>query len=217
MNQGPEQRSSVRKLRPWFLVIAMLTVWVAGVLGVTSGCGTVMYLREGTMPDEVAALDTAKSSPQPVQALQQYAVVAQLRAVAVCKPVTMPVSIARVLLSMTLVAASAMVLAGRRGALSFSLQALAANTLFALIAYGVTAEVRDLWISSVVQASGQLDLPAEEGIYFRSPAFWYWFTRGELIVLQVGVLLAAAFAVSLPRSRLYLAAMAELERLREDE
>ena len=68
-----------------------------------------------------------------------------------------------------------------------------------------------------VQASGQLELPAEEGVYFRSPSFWYWFTRGELIVLQVGVLLAAAFAVSLPRSRLYLAAMAELERLREDE
>lgn len=212
LKDGLKERAQIRKLRPWFLVLAMLTVWIVGVLGVTSGCGMVMYLHEGAMPDGESALVSAKESPNAVQALHEYAVVVQMRAIAECKQVTLPVYIARVLLSTTLVAASAMVLAGRRNALSFGLQALGVNVLFAVVAYALTTDVRAIWIDAVVAASKELDLPAEEGQFYRSRAFWYWFSRGELIVFQVGLLLAAAFALSLPKSRLYLQAMAEHER-----
>ncbi len=217
LKDGPKERAQIRKLRPWFLVLAMLTIWVAGVLGVTSGCATVMYLQEGAMPDDQSALETAKGSPNAVQALQQYAVVVQMRAVAESKRVTLPINIARVLLSTTLVAASAMVLSGRRNALHFGLQALGANVLFSVLAYALTTDVRDSWISAVVTASHDLALPADEGVFFRSHAFWYWFARGEMLVFQVGLPLAAALVLSMPRSRLYLSAMAELERRQDDE
>jgi hypothetical protein len=214
---APVERTTVRQLRPWFLLVAMLTLWLAGVVGVTSGCGTVRYLKEGTMPDDAAALDQARSSAEPTKALQEYAVASQLRAVAVHKRVTMPLSIARVLLSMTLVAAAAMVMSGRRNALSFSLQALGVNGLFSLLSYALTTDVRAQWIGAVVEVAHVLALPPEEAQAFRDPSTWYWFTRAEVLVLQIGVLGAAAAAILSPRSRLYLAAMAEVERALDDD
>ncbi len=147
LKDGPKERAQIRKLRPWFLVLAMLCVWVAGVLGVTTGCATVMYLQEGAMPDDRQALETAKNAPNPVQAVQEYAFVVQQRAVAESRQVTLPLSIARVLLSTTLVAASAMVLSGRKNALQFGFQALGANVLFAV--GGGMATLGAIWLIAV--------------------------------------------------------------------
>jgi hypothetical protein len=212
------ERNTVRQLRPWFLLVAMLTLWLAGVVGVTSGCGTVMYLREGTMPDDAAALDQARANPDATTALQEYAVTSQLRAVATHKRVTLPLSIGRVLLSMTLVAAAAMVMSGRRNALSFSLQALVVNGVFSIVSYALTSDVRAQWIGAVVEVAQVLALPPDEALAFRDASTWYWFTRAEVLVLQLGVLGAAAAAILSPKSRLFLSAMAEVERtLDEDE
>lgn len=197
----------------------MAVTWLVGVYGVTSGCGTVMYLREGTMPDEVAALELAKSAADPVQGLNQYRVTAQLRAVAELGKTMMPLSIAQVLLSMALVAASAMMLAGRPGARPFALQALGLNGLFAIVSYALTQEVRARWIGSVVQASRTMDLPPQFEETWRSPRFWHGLAGAQLVVFELGILVLAALAVLAPRTQQFLSAVADAEdpHEREDE
>lgn len=210
----------------------MILSWLVGVQGVTNGCGTVAYLREGSMPDEVAALEQAKAKVDPVEGAVEFTGAANMRAIAEARSVMMPISIGRVLLSLLLVASSAMVLAGRRGARSFALQVLAANALFALAAYALTMGMREGWISAAVRGSAEIasgasaTTPSGEPSFapvvlewFRSPSFWYWAARIKLVVLELGVLALAALAVTSRRTRAFLDAVARAEeRLeREDE
>lgn len=230
---SPSKGARLRSLRPWFLVAAMILSWLIGVQGVTNGCGTVAYLREGSMPDEVAALEAAKAKADPVEGAVEFTGAANMRAIAEARRVMMPISVGRVLLSLLLVASSAMVLAGRRGARSFALQVLAANALFAVAAYALTMDMRQGWISAAVRGSGEIAeasgaAAAASGEptmvpvflqWLRTPAFWYWAARFKVVVLEVGVLGLAALAVSSKRTRAFLDAVARAEeRLeREDE
>lgn len=212
----------------------MILSWLIGVQGVTNGCGTVAYLREGSMPDEVAALEQAKAKVDPVQGAVEFTGAANMRAIAEARRIMMPISIGRVLLSLLLVASSAMVLAGRRGARSFALQVLAANALFAIAAYVLTMEMREGWISVAVRGSGEIaeassaataspnGEPTAAALFLdgmRTPSFWYWAARIKLVLLEIGVLGLAALAVTSKRTRAFLDAVARAEeRLeREDE
>ena len=115
--------------------MAMVVTWLSGVYGVTCGCGAVVYLREGHGPDETFAVSDAQAISDKSQAVLAYRVGAEMRAVAAYSKVMLPVSVAQVLLSILLVAASAMALAGRPGSRSFAMQTLAANAAFAIIAF----------------------------------------------------------------------------------
>ena len=37
--------AALKKMRPWYFVIAMCLTWVSGVVTATSSCKTVSYLR----------------------------------------------------------------------------------------------------------------------------------------------------------------------------
>lgn len=195
----------------------MILTWLGGVRGVTAGCGTVMYLREGAMPDDVAALEQARSAPEPVQGLTEYLPTAQARAIAVGGERMMPLSVARMLLSMLLVATSAMVLSGRRNARSFVLQALGANAIFSVVDYLLTASVREQWIADMVHAASELGVP-KTWPDLRSSEFFRWVSWLALIVVELGMLAVGAAAVLAKRSGVFLEAAAARERLaREDD
>jgi hypothetical protein len=201
-------------MRPWFLVAAMILTWLAGVHGVATGCGTVMFLRAGSLPDDVAAVAAATSSPDPVEGLMQYVPVANLRAIGELGKVMLPVSLAKAILGIVLVIASAMVLAGRRGARWIALQALGANAVFALVAYALTRSVRDHWVGSVVRVAQEMNLPSDVSDFNQS-SFWFWVARMQLVALELGVLATAALAVLSRRSRDYLEASEALEASRD--
>jgi hypothetical protein len=209
----PSELARVRSLRPWFLVAAMILTWLAGMHGVTTGCGTVMFLRAGSLPDDVAAIATATTAADPVEGLMQYVPVANVRAIGELGKVMLPVSLAKAILGMVLVLASAMVLAGRRGARGFVLQALGVNAVFAIVAYALTRSVRDHWIGAVVRLTTQLQLPPEVAD-FGQPSFWYWVARLQLVTLELGVLATATLAVLSRRSGEFLAAAEALDEAR---
>lgn len=206
----------IRRLRPWFLVAAMALTWLAGVHGATHGCATVMFLRDGTMPDDVAALEHARSAATPADGLAEFVSVAQLRAVAELGPKMMPISIAETLLSMCLVLASAMVLSGRKNARAFAIQALVANAVFSVVAYVLTRDVRDHWIGAVVSAGISLGIPRSgPEAMVGDGRFWFWLWRTKLVVFELGVLVIGAMAVLAKRSRAFLDASSEAATDRE--
>ena len=213
---SPSEIARVKSLRPWFLVAAMVLTWLAGVHGVTTGCGTVMFLRGGALPDDAAAIEAARSAADPVQGLMQYVPIAHLRAIGEATRAMLPVHLAKAILGMVLVAASAMVIAGRRGARALIGQALAVCAVYSVIAYVVGRGVRDAWVDAVVRLAATLTLPPEAQDFGRAN-FWYWIARTQLLVLELGVLGVAALAVGMPRSQAYLAAAEALEAQRDDE
>jgi hypothetical protein len=222
---GPSPGERLRSLRPWFLVAAMIFTWLAGVQGVTTGCATIVFLRQGSLPDESTAIEEAQAAIAADQGVVNTSLVIDdlaemynLRAVAEHGRAMMPLSIARVLLSILLVAASAMVLSGRRSARSFALQVFAANAVFALVAHAVTHDMREQWIAAVVRGTSALSLPRDHQL-LTSPSYWAWGSRIQLVVFELGVLGMAAVAIQAKRTRTFLEASARAgeRREREDE
>ena len=217
MSTGPQNETRrLKSLRPWFLVLAMVITWLAGVYGVTAGCGTVVYLREGRVPDETFAIADAQAMPDASSAVVAYREGAELRAIAAFGKVMMPISVAQVLLSILLVAASAMALAGRPGSRSFALQTLAANAIFAIVAYVVKSDLRDHWVTATVEAARQI---GGDPVFGKTPASLYWLARARLLIFEVGVVGFAVLAMLSKRTSVFLdaVAQAEAQREREDE
>jgi hypothetical protein len=212
---SPSQAERVRSLRPWFLVAAMILTWLMGVRGVTTGCETALFLRNGAMPDDVAALDAARSGPDD-RARLEYLAVLQSRAVAEHRQRTLPLAVGRTLLSFLLVVASAMVLSGRTGARSFAVQILGANTALYAVEFFTTRPVRDQWIGSWARSGVVMEDPYLA--MFVSPAALDWWTRIGVAV-EAGLPCLALAAVLTRRSQTFLeaAALAEQRREREDE
>ncbi len=183
----------------------MVLTWLAGVRGATSGCVTVMFLREGAMPDDVAALEHARAAATPAEGVSEFFPTAQLRAFAELGTTVMPISIAKMLLSMALVFASAMVLSGRQNARSFALQALGVNALFAVVAYVLMRPVRDHWVTAMVRAASELGLPRgmPDGMVGESQ-FWFWLERVQLGVFELGIFAIGALAILSKRSKVFL-------------
>ncbi len=196
--------------------MAMVMTWLSGVYGVTIGCGTVMYLREGRVPDETFALADAQAIPEPNAAVDSYRTGAEMRAIAAYSTTMLPLSVAQVLLSILLVAASAMALAGRPGSRSFALQTLAANAIFAAVAYGVKTDMRTQWVTATAEAAQQID---GDPVFGKTPSSFYMVARAQLAFYEVGVVGFAVLALLSKRTSVFMQAVARAEdqREREDE
>ncbi len=210
---GPSQAERVRSLRPWFLVAAMILTWLMGVRGVTTGCENALFLRNGAMPDDVAALEAAQSTRDD-RARSEYLAVIRTRAIAEHRDRTLPLAVGRTLLSFLLVVASAMVLSGRTGARSFAVQALSANAVLALVDYFVTKPVRTQWFEEWSRSGVLMDDPYVAPLV--SPAALEWWS-GVGLALETGIPLVALFAVLSRRSQTFFVAAAQAEQGRERE
>ncbi len=188
-----------------------------------SGCHTVSVLRQGSMPDETAAIEASKGAPDPVQGVLVLRDALEQRAQAVARRTTLPLGIGRAMLSMLLVTAAAMAIAGRPGSRSFALQAIGANAAFAVASYVLSGEVRAAWIDALARSGGSVELDGSGGagaspIDLRSASFWYLYCRTALFV-ELSVLAVASAALLSRRTRAFTEAVARAEeRLeREDE
>jgi hypothetical protein len=186
----------------------MVTTWFIGVHGLSNGCSTIAYLREGNVTSIEEAQRRAADQEDPLQRVLEVQAAARLRAMADGRDRTFPLGIAKMLLGGLLVIASGMALSGRRGARNLAFQALAANFALGLIDYGMTREVRGMWIAAVVQAKATMPslLPEHEILM---NARWLWWTeRARFALVDVGILGMAALALSSHRTRAYFDAVA---------
>lgn len=226
MSRGPQNETRrLKSLRPWFLVLAMVITWLSGVYGVTAGCGTVVYLREGRVPDETHAVADAQAIAARADSSGRadasavvfvYRAGAEMRAIAAYSKVMLPISVAQVLLSILLVAASAMALAGRPGSRSFALQTLAANAAFAAIAYVAKTDMREHWVTETFNAAQQI---GGDPVVGRTQQSLYWVSAMWLALYEVGVVGFATLAMLSKRTTVFMDAVARAEdqREREDE
>jgi hypothetical protein len=215
-SRTPEGRSPL-KGRPWFLLAALVVSWVAGAYGATTGCTTVMFLRDGTVVDvdEVAA--EAAQADDPTQAVPTLMAAARMKATAELSHRTFPLNVARMLLGALLVVASGMAMAGRPGSRKLAIQALAATAGLSIADYALTYPVRAAWIEAASQVARSIKLPpGQEALTQRD--VWFWFERFRFAVLDLGALALAILALRHPRSTAYFDAMAaQYERQRREE
>ena len=151
MESSPPPPNPVRKLRPWYLVAAMVLTWVIGVQGLATGFAQISYLRSGSVLT-AQTLAPQVDQAEPMQYVAVAGEAARLRAMADERRITFPLSVARLLLSGLLVVGSGLAMAGRPNARSLALQALLANVALALLEYTLTRPVRGAWIEAVVAA-----------------------------------------------------------------
>ena len=214
----PIAQAAARRLRPWYLVLAMVLTWLVGVSGLMSGCSTVMVLQQDSIADISTELGK-QGSGDPVQAMWVAIYSAQFKATIEAHAVTFPLSVAKLLLSALLVVASVLAMGGRPGARPLALQALAANAALAAVDYALTRSVRSSWIEAVGRVGDMLprsieqsqDLEAQ-GAALRlitSRHVWWWFERVRFIVIDLGIFGFAALALTRQRTKVYFEAVAE--------
>lgn len=207
-----------RKLRPWFLVVALIVAWFVGAYGATSGCTTVAILREGVVPDRTSLEQAIGGAPEPAQAIAVAHEAARLRAMAVRGETAFPLGVARLLLSTALVVACAMAMAGRPGARTFAMQAVLAYAVYAGIDYALSRPMRADWIPEVAAAAAEIARGAPAQAPFADVRFWTWFERMRFGVLELGTMTLAFLALASARSKAFFAAAAaESVRQRPDE
>ena len=207
MESSPPPPNPVRKLRPWYLVAAMVLTWVIGVQGLATGFAQISYLRSGSVLT-AQTLAPQVDQAEPMQYVAVAGEAARLRAMAAERRITFPLSVARLLLSGLLVVGSGLAMAGRPNARSLALQALLANVALALLEYTLTRPVRGAWIEAVVAAWAAVPGTIPERDVFQNRDVWWWMWRLRLGVVDLGALGLAAFALTRPRSTTFFEAAA---------
>lgn len=202
----PSPSFGLRKLRPWYLVPAMVLSWCIGVQGLMSGCSSVVFLRNATLPDVTTAQRNAEGAGE----LQEFKLLfdaVELEASHRLARITFPLSLAQVLLGALLVIATGLAMSSRRGARSLAIQALAANAVLAGVTYALTRSVRGAAIDALVNAAQTLspELPLRASFPTRE-ALWWWsrvITTGEIVTLSLG-----AIVLIRPKTKVYFDAVA---------
>jgi hypothetical protein len=221
----PTAQQTSRRLRPWYLVLAMVLTWLVGVSGLMSGCSLVMVLQQSSVADVTAELGKHEAA-DPVQAAWLGIYAAQFKATVEAYAVTFPLNVAKLLLSGLLVVTSVLAMGGRPGVRPLALQALLANAIFAAIDYALTRSVRASWIEAVGRMGELLprslerreDLAAQGAMLqmITSRHFWWWFERIRFILLDLGIFGFAAFALTRPRTKVFFDAVAEAAESAEE-
>lgn len=204
----PSSSVGLRKLRPWYLMPAMLLAWCIGVREFQVGLSGIASLRSGRIPDVATAARNAEGSfdlPELAQLFNASALEAMQRSYRVM----MPICIAQLLLGGLLVVASGMAMSSRRDARGLAIQALVANTALAFVTYMLTRGVRGAAIEAVVRAASALplDLPQRSTFSMRE-ALWWW--SRVISACQMGLLGVGVIALTRPRTKAYFDALARV-------
>lgn len=203
--------------RPFYLVAAMVLLWIVGMESVLAGVSTALTLREGALPDvaEVARLN-ADSGPEAFFPVFSAARIAALGAVS---QLAFPLGVAKALLASTLVLASTMVLAGRPTARTFAFQAILVNALFAVAEYVALRHVRASFVDMTARAVLAVQDPAAPGAAtFEMVRTWgFSVERMRLVFLELGVPLLAMLALTRQRTKVFFAEAAAAAQSAEEE
>jgi hypothetical protein len=213
--EGGDEFQRARSLRPWFLVAAMLLVWLVGVQGVSVGCQSTMTMRSGVVVDEKTAIDEARVDGDPSR-LGYVMQAARLRAMVEHRSTQFPLGVGRLVLSLVLVASAATALSGRPGSRAFTMQAIAVNAAFGVLDYVLSQPVRATAIDAVVRVANELFQEVEHAP-FRSASFWFWIERVRVAMIEVGVAGVGLAALASPKTAAFFEAMESVRRARERE
>jgi len=196
--------SPARARRPWYLTVALYALCIIGASGMSAGCNDLDYLRGSqALPDIVSKTLDAPSSPFIRTGMLREQ--ARLQALAHHHELSFPINVARLLLSILLLAAASACLLRRRGSRKIALQAIAANFVLALIAFRLLAPVHE----AMAQA---LAVDAVDNLAVKSTAFereasieeyhdaFIWLDGFRFVVFELGSLLGIAFALTRPTS-----------------
>jgi hypothetical protein len=194
--------------RPAYLVIALLLVWVVGLVGATQGCQTVEILHH---PD-VARSENARGTDAEITRRGG----ALIDTVLAFRSTVTPLAVGQLLLASLLTLSAGLTLLGRGNARQLAIQAMIVYALFLPIDYLVRRPMRASTIEAFADASsfppgGALASPeiADQRV------FLWWIFRGAL-GLQLVILTLGLVAITRPRVRAFFDAMAG-EGAREQE
>jgi hypothetical protein len=200
----PPPPAPSRKLRPWYLVAAMVLTWFVGVHGLNLGFSYAAFLRAGTMPDP----STVGLHAGTVADVLEFAGLQALRAMLANGRVTFPLAVAGIILSGLLVVASGLAMGGRKGARSLALQALGANAILVIATFVLTPQMRAAYVDGVLRAVDTVTLPPPQREVLVSPGFLQWVWRVKLVVFDLGTLAVGALALTRARTKTYFDAVA---------
>jgi hypothetical protein len=209
----PPPFATQTRLRPWYLVAAMVLTWFVGVQGLTNGCSTSVFLRHGNVVDVETVIQKAKDPQNAVQYGMLVSQAARMKALSDHRNVAFPLSVAKILLSGLLIVASGLAMSGRRGARSLALQALVANAMLASLEFMLTRGVRIASIDAVARAA---ELVPESRALLRA-LFGMWAHRVLFGTLQLGTLAVGALALLSSRTRVFFEAVARATESAEEE
>ena len=191
------------KLRPWYLVAAMVLTWFIGVHGLNVGFGVASLLRGGSLPDATsAALHTST-----VEDVWSYGFLQQARSLTAHPRTAFPLAVAQVLLSGLLVVASGLAMGGRRGARSLALQALGANALLVVASFALTPFQRAAFVEGCLQAVESVGVTPADRSWIFSPFALQWIARVRLVFFDLSVLGLGALALTRPRTKTFFEAV----------
>jgi hypothetical protein len=211
----PPPAAPERKLRPWYLVPGMALTWCIGVHGLMSALTAIAFLRQGTLPDVASAAANARSGTDPTELFSFWSTV-EVEALLRHSRIVFPLSVAQLLLCSMLVIGSGLAMTARRGARSFTLQALAANAILAGVAYALTRVVRADCIETVARFAETLpiNLP-QRAAYSNREALW-WVLRLRLILAELFPFAIGLLVLTRLRTKLYFEAVARASESAEE-
>lgn len=182
--------------RPFYLVIALVTLWLVGMSTAGEGIGVLEILKN--------PFSTLFSllGPQAGEAMRQ----ATANGIAQTSRTALPLGIAQLMLGSMLVAVAFKGLFGRRASVSFALQVIAANAAIAIVAYSLRQPIRASIVDAVV-ASGMETRPPGEGAreFERRVRSHWWLQFRVRLGLELAALGFGAIALTRRSARAVLA------------
>jgi hypothetical protein len=205
VSDPPPPLSRAPLKRPVYLVVALLLVWIVGLIGATQGCQTVEILHR---PDLVRTESSRGTNAELVRRSSAF-----IDTVLAFRTTVTPLAVGQLLLGSLLTLTAGLTLLGRGQARQLAMQAMVVYALFLAIDYFARRPMRAVTIDAFADGSPFAPgvAPPEIG---DERVFMWWAFRGALGV-QIAILMSGVLAMTRPRVRAFFKAMAGDARRQE--
>ncbi|HNS95547.1 MAG TPA: hypothetical protein PLJ27_04230 [Polyangiaceae bacterium] len=193
--------------RPRYLVVALIVAWTFGIGGIMNGCELLRFYKDpNTIPAQVHET-TEEGLAGFLAAQQRISKEASTKALEEHQQRMVPLAVANILLSALLIVACARALAAKRNAHHLALQAVAANILYAIVDYFVSAPVRHAVLTATTSQTLPADAHELDPTQLASAVAW---SVRILSAMHVAILGLVAFALTRPRTLAFFHGVEEI-------